>query len=174
MDGILVWPLILTCASLLHCLDSCIIIIESGMYAFLFLPSFLFEPCALSVISFIFPIKIKPRQWALSIPSSQRNLQRPRECSVSEHCKLLSDLRPTRALLEGATYCSINLMSPSPSLSSVSILEPLSIACVLGAAFVALTLSDLGQSSHHQATFQNISPQAPRIGPIHSSIAYVI
>ena len=95
---------------------------ESGMYAFLFLLSFLFKPCALSVKSFIFPIKIKPRQWALSIPSSQRNLQRPRECSASEHCKLLSDLRPTRALLEGATYCSINLISPS--LSSVSILEP--------------------------------------------------
>ena len=94
----------------------------AGMYAFLFLLSFLFEPCALSVKSFIFPIKIKPRQWALSIPSSQRNLQRPRECSASEHFKLISDLRPTRALLEGATYCSINLMSPS--LSSVSILEP--------------------------------------------------
>ena len=145
---------------MLHCLDHCIIIIESGMYAFLFLLSFLFKPCALSVKSFIFPIKIKPRQWALSIPSSQRNLQRPRECSVSEHCKLLSDLRPTRALLEGATYCSINLMSPS--LSSVSILEPLSIACVLGAAFVALTLSDLGQSSHHQATFSKYFATGPQ------------
>ena len=118
VDVILVW-LLLTCASLLHCLDHCIIIIESGMYAFLFLLSFfLFEPCALPVKSFIFPIKIKPRQWALSIPSSQRNLQRPSECSASEHCKL----RPTRALLEEATYCSINLMSPL--LSSVSILEP--------------------------------------------------
>ena len=64
---------------------------------FVFAKFFLFEPCALPVKSFIFPIKIKPRQWALSIPSSQRNLQRPSECSASEHCKL----RPTRACAVG-------------------------------------------------------------------------